>query len=40
MQSIEKNGEYLYINGHCIKFSSEDIAEEFLINLIKEGYLD
>lgn len=38
--SIEKAGEYVYINGHGIKFSNEKLAEEFLIKLIQEGFLD
>ena len=35
--NIEINGQYLYINDHCIKFQSEAEARAFLLDLIIRG---
>lgn len=33
---IHLSGQYLYVDDRCIKFDSEEKAEEFLSNLVKE----
>lgn len=33
-------GEYLYINGNCIRFDTDGQAEEFLILLLKENFMN
>jgi hypothetical protein len=39
--NIEVKGNYIYINNHCMKFDTEEQAQEFLLKLIvQEGYLD
>jgi hypothetical protein len=37
---IEVNGQYVYINDHCINMQTEEAARQFVIDLIKEGVLD
>lgn len=35
-EDIEVKGNYVYINHHCIKFDTEQQAQDFLVRLIVE----
>jgi hypothetical protein len=37
---IEVNGQYVYINNHCIDMQTDEAAREFVMDMIKEGVLD
>ncbi|QIW88600.1 hypothetical protein P59_231 [Bacillus phage P59] len=38
--NIEINGQYVYINNHCINLQDEEAAKQFVMDMIKEGVLD